>query len=48
MVPEMQRVIVATGNGWWTANTNIVAIQQAATEAWARLFGIPVVLAFNI
>lgn len=41
-------VIVATGNGWWTDNTNIVAIQQAATEAWARLFGIPVVFAFNI
>lgn len=41
-------VIVATGNGWWTHNTSIVAIQQAAAEAWARLFGIPVVFAFNL
>lgn len=41
-------VIVATGNGWWTDNTSIVAIQQAAAEAWARLFGIPVVFAFNL
>lgn len=40
-------VIVATGNGWWTANTNIVAIQKAGAEAWARLFGLRLVIAFN-
>lgn len=40
-------VIVATGNGWWTAGTNIIAIQRASAEAWARLFGVPLVMAFN-
>lgn len=39
--------IVATGNGWWTAGTSIVAIQNASTIAWARLFGVPLVTAFN-
>lgn len=40
-------VIVATGNGWWTGETNIVAIQRASAEAWAALFGLPLVMAFN-
>nr|WP_273545870.1 conjugal transfer protein TraB [Agrobacterium tumefaciens] len=40
-------VIVATGNGWWTRGTSIVAIQKASVTAWARLFGLPVVMAFN-
>lgn len=40
-------IIIATGNGWWTQGTNIVAIQKASAIAWAALFGIPVVMAFN-
>jgi hypothetical protein len=40
-------VIVATGNGWWTSGTSIVAIQQASSVAWSRLFGVPIVTAFN-
>ncbi|MCK1724963.1 conjugal transfer protein TraB [Bradyrhizobium sp. 142] len=40
-------VIVAIGNDWWTSGTSILAIQRASTEAWARLFGLPLVLAFN-
>lgn len=40
-------VIVAVGNGWWTENTSIVDIQKASVSAWARLFGLPVVMAFN-
>jgi len=40
-------VIVAVGNGWWTANTNIVAIQTEAVEAWARLFSVPPLESFN-
>nr|WP_168878883.1 conjugal transfer protein TraB [Rhizobium sp. P28RR-XV]NLR85444.1 conjugal transfer protein TraB [Rhizobium sp. P28RR-XV] len=40
-------IIVATGNGWWTKGTSIVAIQQASTNAWAKLFDVPVVFAFN-
>ncbi|MGO6747608.1 conjugal transfer protein TraB [Rhizobium ruizarguesonis] len=40
-------VVVATGNGWWTSGTSIIAIQQASTIAWARLFNLPLVGAFN-
>ena len=40
-------IIVAVGNGWWTAGTSIVAIQQVSTIAWAKLFSRPVVMAFN-
>jgi len=40
-------IIVATGNGWWTAGTSIVAIQKTNVAAWARLFGLPLVMAFN-
>ncbi|RUU24959.1 conjugal transfer protein TraB [Mesorhizobium sp. M6A.T.Ce.TU.016.01.1.1] len=40
-------IIVATGNGWWTAGTSIVAIQQASAVAWAKLFNRPLVQAFN-
>jgi hypothetical protein len=40
-------VIVATGNGWWTAGTSIIEIQKASVAAWARLFGLPVVMSFN-
>lgn len=40
-------LIVASGNGWWTKGTSIVAIQKASVEAWSRLFGIPLVTTFN-
>lgn len=40
-------VLVAPANGWWTADTDIVAIQIAATMAWARLFNLPLILAVN-
>lgn len=39
--------IIAVGNGWWTDGTSIVAIQRAATKAWAKLFAKPLVTAFN-
>lgn len=41
------QVIVAVGNGWWTEDTSIVAIQKASVSAWASLFSLPVVMAFN-
>lgn len=37
----------AIGNGWWPEGTNIIAVQRASAEAWARLFEIPLVVAFN-
>jgi hypothetical protein len=40
--------IVAVGNGWWTALTSIIGIQRASSEAWARLFDLPLVTSFNI
>lgn len=40
-------IIVATGNGWWTSGTSIVPIQNASVAAWAKLFDLPVVMAFN-
>jgi hypothetical protein len=40
-------VVVATGNSWWTAGTSIVATQQASAIAWARLFSLPLIVAFN-
>ncbi len=40
-------LIIAIGNGWWTKETSIIAIQHASTEAWARLFGKPLVMSFN-
>lgn len=43
--PDM---IVAAGNGWWTSGTSIIAVQQASAAAWARLFTLPLVTAFNI
>ena len=46
-VAHSPTLIVATGNGWWTAGTSIVGIQRASAEAWARLFGLPLVTAFN-
>jgi hypothetical protein len=40
-------MIVAAGNGWWTSGTSIIAIQNASTTAWARLFDLPLVTALN-
>ena len=40
-------VLVAPVNGWWTASTNIVAIQIATSTAWARLFDLTLVVATN-
>jgi hypothetical protein len=42
--PDM---IVAVGNGWWTGGSNIVSILKASGQAWASLFDIPLVMAFN-
>lgn len=41
-------LIVLIGNGWWTVGSSIVAIQKANATAWAKLFGIPAISAFNL
>ncbi|MDN2583765.1 conjugal transfer protein TraB [Aquibium sp. ELW1220] len=40
-------VLVAPANGWWTGDTDIVAVQIAATKAWSRLFTLPLIIAIN-
>lgn len=40
-------IMVAVGNGWWTAGSSVVDIQRANMVAWARLFGTPLVISFN-
>jgi apolipoprotein N-acyltransferase len=40
-------IIVAIANGWWTGGSNITAIQRASVTAWAKLFDVPLVIAFN-
>ncbi|WP_420969812.1 hypothetical protein [Bradyrhizobium sp. B120] len=40
-------VLVSMGNDWWTAGTGILAVQRASTQAWVRLFALPLVLSFN-
>lgn len=40
-------IIVAIANGWWTGDTNITAIQRASVTAWAKLFDVPLAIAFN-
>jgi hypothetical protein len=44
---EDPAIIIAVGNGWWTAGTSIVGIQNASAVAWARLFDKPLVISFN-
>ncbi|MGX9394045.1 conjugal transfer protein TraB (plasmid) [Nitrobacteraceae bacterium UC4446_H13] len=40
-------VLLGVGNGWWATGTSVIRIQHANVEAWARLFAVPLVLAFN-
>ncbi len=44
---ERPDAIMAIANGWWATDTSVPDIQLAALEAWARLFAIPLVTAFN-
>jgi hypothetical protein len=41
-------LILAVGNSWWTAGTSTMAVQKASAEAWAQLFDIPIIFAFNL
>ncbi|MEP0232708.1 conjugal transfer protein TraB [Roseibium sp.] len=40
-------IIIGPANGWWTGESNITAIQRASVTAWAKLFDVPLVTAFN-
>jgi hypothetical protein len=40
-------LIIASGNDWWTGGSNVNAIQRASVIAWAKLFDLPLVMAFN-
>ncbi|MEP4986166.1 MAG: nitrilase-related carbon-nitrogen hydrolase, partial [Paracoccaceae bacterium] len=41
-------IIIGPANGWWTGESNITAIQRASVTAWAKLFDVPLVTAFNV
>ena len=41
-------LIVGISNAWWADGSSIPAIQRASLQAWARLFGLPLVVAVNI
>ncbi len=41
------QAIVAPANAWWSKTTSIPGIQRTALRAWARLFDIPLIAAFN-
>lgn len=40
-------ILLAPGNAWWSNNSNIAHIQTAATQGWAKLFGMKLVSAVN-
>ena len=44
---EHPTVLVAPANDYWAKETPIPEIQKAGAEAWARLFGLPVLSAAN-
>ena len=44
---QQPEVILAPANAWWSRNTSIPGIQHNVLAAWARLFHIPVITAFN-
>lgn len=40
-------VLMTFANVWWAKNTNISDIQQLSAQSWARLFGLPLIVALN-
>ena len=41
------KVLIGASNAWWSKNTSIPQIQLTTLRAWSRLFGIPLITAFN-
>lgn len=41
-------VFLGSANDWWAAQSNIPEIQFSTMHAWARLFGCPLVVSFNL
>jgi apolipoprotein N-acyltransferase len=44
---EKPTVLITIANDYWAKGTTIPKIQEASTESWARLFGLPVLSAIN-
>ncbi|MFG1366043.1 conjugal transfer protein TraB [Xanthobacter sp. V7C-1B] len=40
-------LVVGISNAWWTAGSSIAAIQQSSMIAWAKLFHLRLIMAFN-
>ncbi len=41
------QILVAPSNVWWANGSSIPVIEEVAMRSWARLFGVPLVMAFN-
>lgn len=44
---ENPTILITTANDYWAKGTPIPKTQEASTESWARLFGLPVLSAMN-
>lgn len=44
---EKPALVLAPTNAWWSRDTSVPAVQKSIVRAWARLFGVPSVTAFN-
>ncbi len=40
-------LVLAPTNAWWSKDTSVPGIQESVVTAWARLFAVPVVTAYN-
>jgi apolipoprotein N-acyltransferase len=40
-------VLVAVANDWWARDTTIPGVQLNSARAWAKLFDLPLAVAFN-
>jgi apolipoprotein N-acyltransferase len=48
LMTQKPDAIAAPANLWWCKDTSLPGIQAVATGLWARLFGVPVVVAINM
>ena len=44
---EQPTIVIAIANQFWIVGTAIPEVQRNTVRAWARLFHVPVVFAFN-
>ncbi len=45
---QSPNIVIVISNMWWAKETNILAVQREAVEAWSKLFSIQLVSATNL